>query len=127
MAVIIKIRRGLKSDLPLEAELGEALWTTDTQELFFGNGPSQALKKHGTTELTFDLTSQVDSVRVLFTVPVSYLPGSLKPMLNGMRLRPSEFVETNPSLGQFTLSFAPTYDADPNKLDTVLVDCRVLE
>jgi hypothetical protein len=127
MAVVIKLRRGLKVDLPLEAELGEGLWTTDTQELYFGQGAGLPLKKHGATDKTFDLTSQVDGVRVEFTIPMAYIPGSAKPMLNGIRLRPSEFTENSPGAGKFTLSFAPTYNINPNLSDSIIVDCKVLE
>jgi len=35
----IKIRRGLKQDLPSEGASGEPLFCTDTKELYIGVGP----------------------------------------------------------------------------------------
>jgi hypothetical protein len=127
MAVTIKLRRGLKIDLPVEAELGEALLTTDTQELYFGRGPNNTLSKVGAVEKIFNLTSQVNSVLREFTCPTPYVPGSLKIYLNGMRLFPEDYVENSPSTGKFTFNTAPIYNIDTDETDTVLVDCRVVE
>jgi hypothetical protein len=41
-SVTIKIRRGLKANLPARAEDGELLYCTDTNELYVGKGESAA-------------------------------------------------------------------------------------
>lgn len=39
----IKFKRGLKTNLPSSANIGEPLYATDTKEIFIGNGDGQAL------------------------------------------------------------------------------------
>jgi|HubBroStandDraft_5_1064220.scaffolds.fasta_scaffold18398_2 hypothetical protein len=39
----ILLRRGPKAELPAEGELGEPFLTTDTNQLFFGQGPGLPL------------------------------------------------------------------------------------
>ena len=41
----IKLKRGLKTNIPASAASGEPVWITDTQELFIGDGPGNALVK----------------------------------------------------------------------------------
>jgi len=45
MAVLIKLKRGLSSNLPEEANIGEPIWVSDTKDLYIGNGTGQALTK----------------------------------------------------------------------------------
>ena len=45
MAQTILLARGLFANLPLEAVQGMPLWTTDTNELFFGDGVGNSLIK----------------------------------------------------------------------------------
>jgi hypothetical protein len=42
---ILRIKRGLKGNLPTEAHAGEPLYATDTVELYIGNGTGQPLTK----------------------------------------------------------------------------------
>jgi hypothetical protein len=43
----ILVKRGLKSNLPADAALGEVLFATDTEELYIGQGAGNALSKIG--------------------------------------------------------------------------------
>ncbi len=43
----VRLKRGLKRNLPASAESGVALFAYDTKELFVGNGPGQPLSKVG--------------------------------------------------------------------------------
>lgn len=43
MSQKIKIRRGLKADLPSSADIGEFLYVTDTKEIFLGDGTGNPL------------------------------------------------------------------------------------
>ena len=123
MAASIRLRRGNRSQLPPEAPEGEVLLTLDTSELFFGEGPGNGLRRLGGFQRTFDLTSQIDGSRRVFNLGQSYVAESAKPFLNGLRLMPSAYTETNPEAGVITLVVAPTYNADPELSDALLIDC----
>lgn len=108
MPVSIRLRRGPKSHLPAEAELGETLLTTDTGELYFGMGPGQPIRKIGGAQVYGeDLTGNIDGVSITFSTLHPYVPGSLRVTYCGARLRrsaPAEFTETNPANKEFQLN-----------------------
>lgn len=46
----VRIKRGISSDLPSQAELAEPLFTTDTGELFIGQGEGKPPLKIGKSD-----------------------------------------------------------------------------
>lgn len=106
----IKIRGGLKQDLPLSAELHELLLVSDTGELFYGMGPGNPLLRIGGGLVAdLDITNQIDGVTNTFTVGEGYIAGSLVVYYCLTRLRKSvdgithDVVELNPDSGTFEL------------------------
>lgn len=59
----ISLRKGLKSDLPSHAPLGEPLYCTDTGEIYVGMGNDSPLKKVGETDFNY-LNSKFVEVNV---------------------------------------------------------------
>lgn len=80
MAAIIKLKRGLKANLPIEAQVGEPLITTDEGKLYIGQGAGQPLRKIGDLE---DVVSTKASLPVtgvenkLYVVLADELQGGL--------------------------------------------------
>ncbi len=123
MITTILIRRGLRSDLPLSAELGELLLATDTGEIFYGTGPGNPVFRVGGGFVPDkDITSQIDGVINTFSVGEAYQPNSLVVYYCLSRLRKSvdtniyDVVELNPDAGTFQLP-----DRVPQLGDTLIV------
>jgi len=120
----IKIRGGLKQDLPLSAELHELLLTSDTGELFYGMGPGIPLLRIGGGHVPDrDITSQINGVTNVFNVGEAYAPGSLVVYFCLTRMRKSvdtniyDVVELNPNAGTFELP-----GRTPQPGDTLIVE-----
>ena len=112
MSTTLQLRRGLKSSLPAEAAVGEALVAMDTMELFIGQGPGIAPKMVGSFigEREDDLTDQVDGNAHTFTVLAGhYLQSTLHVYVRGVRQRKDrqgqtiDFTELVPGSGTFTV------------------------
>jgi hypothetical protein len=120
----IKIRGGLKADLPLSAELHELLLTRDTGELFYGMGLGNPVLRIGGGHVPdVDITGQVDGVTNIFNVGEAYMPGSLVVYFCLSRLRKSvdtniyDVVELDPDTGTFEL-----VNRVPQPGDTLIVE-----
>lgn len=54
----LQIRRGLAENLPIEAEPGELLFTTDTKKFYVGNGEGNALTEFNNAAQLVNFLSQ---------------------------------------------------------------------
>lgn len=61
MANKIQFKRGLKSNLPVKADVGMPLWCTDTEELYIGTGDGVSKVGGNSTNTDTYSKSEIDT------------------------------------------------------------------
>ena len=124
MAVAIKMRRGVRAQLPIEAEEGELLLTLDTSELFYGRGVGNEVGKiGGKWHVDVDLSSQANGSTNIFTTPLPYKPNTLRVFKNMGKLRKSkggatyDVTEVDNMAGTFRIEGYPPISGDVIEVD----------